>query len=91
MIFISVYYVWVLCLRITFPKQYDSLQMHGELHKSVENSPLLRLKLTQVRVCLLFSFTLSVVFCVSIKKCVMPLIGDERKPLDESLAISSLV
>ena len=56
----------------------DSQQMHGEQHKSVTNSLLLCLELTQVRVCsfFLFSSTLSVMFCVSVQKCIMPLVGN---------------
>ena len=51
--------------------------------KVSQTSPFLRLELTQVRVCLfvLFSSTLFVVyieFCVSVKKCEIPLAGDER-------------
>ena len=55
-------------------------------HRSTEclesvNTPL-RFELTQIRACLLFfSSTLSVVYVVSyvfVKKCEMPLAGDER-------------
>ena len=57
----------------------NSLQMHEELHKKCHiESPFLSLELTQVRVCSFFlSFTLSIVFCVSVKKCVIPLVGNQ--------------
>ena len=42
--------------------------------KVSQTSPFLRLELTQARVCLFFSSTLSVVLCLSVKKCVMPLV-----------------
>ena len=46
--------------------------------KMSRNPPFLRLELTHVVfVRLFFSSTLSVVFCVSVKKCVIPLGGDE--------------
>ena len=48
--------------------------------KVTQTSPYLRLELTQVRVCL-FSFlppSRYVVFCVSVKKCEIPLAGDEK-------------
>ena len=54
--------------------------------------PFLRLELTQGRVC---SFVLpsapSVVFCVTVVKCEIPLVGNEKeKPLDKSLAMNSI-
>ena len=57
----------------------DSLQMHGELHKSVTDFPLLRLELTQARHCWFFFFfhPLSCIF-VLVKKCEIPLAGDEK-------------
>ena len=63
------------------PKIYDSLQMHGELHQKCHtNTSFLRLELTQVRVCSFVpSSTLSVMFCVSVMKCVMPRVGNEKK------------
>ena len=54
-----------------------------ESHAKVsQTSPFLHLELTQVRLFVLFSSTLSVVYvvlcCVSVKKCEIPLAGDER-------------
>ena len=49
------------------------------MHKSVTDFPLLSLELTQVRVySFVFFPTLSVVLCVSVKKCIIPLVGDEK-------------
>ena len=60
---------------------HDSLQMHGKLHKKCHtDSPFLHLELTQVHVCLfVLSSTLSVVFRVSVMKCVIPLVGNEKR------------
>ena len=52
----------------------DSLQMHRELHKSITDFPLLAFG-ADPSPCLFVSSTRSVVFCVSVKKCVMPLVG----------------
>ena len=62
---------WWLCGNFAQIHARDSLQMHGELHKSA--SPFLRLELTQVCDCLFsFSSTLSVGFCVSVKNVKYP-------------------
>ena len=48
--------------------------------QSVTKLLFLRLELTQVRVCsFILSSTLSVVFYVAIKKCVIPLVGNEKE------------
>ena len=56
-----------------------SPQIHRKLRQSVTNISLLALG-ANPSPCLfvLFSCTLSVVFCVSVKKCEIPLAGDER-------------
>ena len=69
----------------------DSLQMNGE--RKVSQTPFLALG-ADPSPCLFvcsFSSTLSVEFYVAIKKCVISLVGNEKKPLDESLAMGSLV
>ena len=68
---------------------HDSWQMHGELQRSVTNFLLLHLELTQVRVCSFVPFfhPLGCVLCVCNEMCN----AHDRKALDKSLAMSSLV
>ena len=69
----------------------DSLQMHGEC--KVSQTPFLELG-ADLSPCLFvysFSSTLSVLFYVAVKKCVISLVGNEKNLLDESLAMGSLV
>ena len=69
----------------------DSLQMHGEC--KVSQTPFLALGADPspcLFVCSLSS-TLSVVLCVSVMKCVIPLVGNEKKTLNESLVMNSFV
>ena len=65
--------------------------MHGEC--KVSQTPFLALG-ADPSPCLFvcsFSSTLSVVFYVAVKKCVISLVGNEKKKtLDESLAMRSL-
>ena len=73
---------WWLCGNFARIHARDSSLMHRKLHKSVTNFSLLALG-ANPSPCLvvLFSSTLSVVyvvFCVSVKKCKIPLAGDER-------------
>ena len=52
-----------------------------ECWESDQTFPFLHLDLTQVRACLFFSSTLSVVYvvsCMFVKQCEMPMAGDER-------------
>ena len=60
----------------------DSLQMHGKLHeKRYTDSPSLHLELTQVRVCsfVLSSTLFGCILCGCKKKCVIPLVENEKK------------
>ena len=71
---------WWLCGIFPRIHAHNSSQNAGKVSQT---SPFLHLELTQVRVCLfvLFSSTHSVVyvvFCVSVKKCEIPLDRDER-------------
>ena len=61
------------------PFEYMLVIAFRKLHKSVTNFSLLALG-ANPSPCLLvlFSSTLSVVFCVSEKKCEIPVAGDER-------------
>ena len=57
---------------------HDSHQMHEQLHKSI-TQPSISCAWSWPRfvfVSLFFFFTLSVVLCVSVKKCVIPLVGN---------------
>ena len=73
---------WWLCGNFARIHACDSPQMHRSFTKVSQTSPFLLLELTQVRVCLFFfSSTPSIVyivFCVFVKKCEIPLSGDER-------------
>ena len=73
---------WWLCGNFARIHARVSPQMHRKLQKSPQTSPFLILELTQVRACLFFFFsTLLVVYfvsCVFVKKCEIPLAGDER-------------
>ena len=73
---------WWLCRNFAGIHACNSQQMHRKLHKSVTNFTLHMLR-ANPSPCLfvLFSSTLSVVyavFCLSVKKCEIPLYEDER-------------
>ena len=73
---------WWLCGNFARIHTHASSQKHRKQHKSVTNFSLLALG-ANPSLCLfvLFSSALSVVyvvFCVSVKKCEIPLAGDER-------------
>ena len=75
---------WWLCGNFAWIHARDSQQMHAERHKSVKNSLLALGSNSRPWLFVLFPFTLSivyVVYCVSVKKCDIPLAGDERKYL----------
>ena len=72
-----------------FPLEY-TLALAHRMHKKCHRLPLLRLDLNQVRVCLFFSFTLSVVFCVFVKECEISLARDEKNHKTILMAMRSL-